>query len=145
MADRPDWLETPEERFTLVMWGRDDSGSTDHEIDISRQEFVALKMHLAAMRGYAFDGTLGERINRIIAEVGSHPGEMTAGDDQVISHIQMARAVFRRYPEMVMLAGESVDEEIEAIYQATRPDAETPAPPPPHRVTKMRHAISPRS
>lgn len=50
--ERPDWVdETPEEpTYDLSMW--DPGGSEEQSIPITRKEFIALKQHLAELRGY---------------------------------------------------------------------------------------------
>lgn len=48
----PDWVnETPESGYTLEMWNED--GGAIRSIDLTRAEYIALKRHLAVMRGYA--------------------------------------------------------------------------------------------
>ncbi len=55
----PSWVtKTPCMDFQIVAWSRDypgGSGSGEECIDISREEYIALKLHLAKMRGYTVE------------------------------------------------------------------------------------------
>jgi hypothetical protein len=56
----PEWLETPEhEECEYLLVFEDANGCQDHSVDVTREEFEALKRHLANMRGYRVeaDGT----------------------------------------------------------------------------------------
>lgn len=50
--EKPDWVnETPDETtYDLTMYG--DHGGSIQEIDLARAEYIALKAHLAKLRGY---------------------------------------------------------------------------------------------
>jgi hypothetical protein len=53
-AQEFDWLKTPwDSGYKLEIWATDDRGALDYcvkEIHITRQEYIALKQHLASMR-----------------------------------------------------------------------------------------------
>jgi hypothetical protein len=50
----PDWLtDTPPVDYSLEMY----VGESQQTISLTREEFIALKLHLAAMRGYAIPET----------------------------------------------------------------------------------------
>ena len=69
-AELPEWAtKTPEERllgYELSVWDREYGGV--QEIDISREEFLELKEHLARLRGielspgWEFDANRGEAL-----------------------------------------------------------------------------------
>jgi hypothetical protein len=54
---QPDWLETPDLEYQLQMW--DVEGDSAQGIDLCREEFIALKDHLARMRGVHQDRKAG--------------------------------------------------------------------------------------
>lgn len=94
----PDWVtETPEsESYGLTMW--DGSGGPVQEIDMTRAEFLALKEHLATMRGYnastASPATAATAENRPSAEepkpAPARPGRQTQPEPNAA---KIARAV----------------------------------------------------
>jgi hypothetical protein len=49
-AQKPDWLETPDEtEYDLVMSG--EAGSSVQTVNLSREEYIALKEYLCKLRG----------------------------------------------------------------------------------------------
>jgi hypothetical protein len=51
MPPAPEWVtRTPEPGYNLTMFGADDDAAQD--IDLTRDEYEALKLHLAKIRGY---------------------------------------------------------------------------------------------
>jgi len=52
----PEWLETPEhEECEYLLVFEDANGCQDHSVDMTREEFDALKRHLAKIRGYQLE------------------------------------------------------------------------------------------
>ena len=49
----PDWLETGIDGYELSWWPCETGCPQLQSIELTRQEFIALKHHLAKMRGYA--------------------------------------------------------------------------------------------
>jgi len=50
MVQRPEWLDTPDEtEYDLVMSG--EAGSSVQMVNLSRDEYIALKAHLCELRG----------------------------------------------------------------------------------------------
>ncbi|HWF08032.1 MAG TPA: hypothetical protein VG297_06185 [Bryobacteraceae bacterium] len=87
--------------------------SNDHGvegIEMSRAEYIALKAHLAAMRGY----TVGD-FRAKIAEVMSTgiDGLNTSDLQQTTSHLETARDFYCAFPELVVYDSPELDEYIE--------------------------------
>ena len=49
---KPDWLETPDEA-AYAMGMLDHEGGTVQDVEMSRDEYIALKEHLAKLRGFS--------------------------------------------------------------------------------------------
>ena len=60
----PDWLETPDDTsYCLTMF--DSGGSSQQEIELTREEFVALKEHLAGRRSQPEANTGPTAVERV--------------------------------------------------------------------------------
>lgn len=104
MPKIPLWAtETPNEQaYSLVM--SDSGGDSAEELDLTRDEYNALKRHLAAMRGYTAGGA-AERVAELAKEM-----ELTRDNDllpsgepqQVAVYLAVAREFYRRCPEAVV-------------------------------------------
>lgn len=64
----PDWLiETPmPTHYTLTMW--DDQGGNEQDVMLNRREFIALKRHLAEMRGHEVPEDIDDFFGRLVPE-----------------------------------------------------------------------------
>jgi hypothetical protein len=51
-TERPEWLDTPSDYLYILMMSDGDAQTPQEINDITREEFIALKVHLAKMRGY---------------------------------------------------------------------------------------------
>jgi hypothetical protein len=109
MAEIPYWVtETPEEcSYDLSMFeGR---GGSIEEISISRDEYIGLKAHLAAMRGYhSGDGDLRDFLLSGANVIADSPLEAAR-------QLQTARRAYKLCPEWVVFDSEAVDHEIEEV------------------------------
>ena len=57
--ETPDWLKTPlESRYCLDLWNP--HGTFDQQIDLTREEFIALKRHLCELRNIPVPESIGE-------------------------------------------------------------------------------------
>jgi hypothetical protein len=61
----PDWVNDTPDEFTYDMSMWDPGGTTEENIDISRDEYIALKSHLAALRQYKIAG-VGDRLRAMV-------------------------------------------------------------------------------
>jgi hypothetical protein len=102
----PFWVTSthPEHAYNLIVFESGDSGI--EEIDLSREEYIDLKRHLAAARGYT-SGDAAERATEIVKEIerlegmGS-PDSPSVDSQQVATFLQTARALYRICPEAVV-------------------------------------------
>jgi hypothetical protein len=46
----PGWMETPDYKYNLETWTEGDLGNVVQQIQITREEFISLKRHLATLR-----------------------------------------------------------------------------------------------
>ena len=102
----PDWVkETPADHlYTLTMFENSDAGI--EEIQMSRAEYIALKAHLAALRGY----TVGNIRDRAINLDNDLPPGYRNGDlQQNARHLENARAIYRACPELVVVKSSKLD------------------------------------
>jgi hypothetical protein len=110
----PGWVEnTPQEQaYELSMFDSDDNAQ---QIEMSREEFIALKAHLAALRGYRI-GDLRERLTALVLE--SNPNQdQPIGDDlqQTAELVRIARLYYERCPDLVVFESDTLDDEIEEL------------------------------
>jgi hypothetical protein len=117
MADPiPDWVEgTPvEPSYSLAMF--DNEGNTPQEIDVTRAEYVALKRHLAAIRGYRCpDPADVHGMETILKDLAT---EFTYSDgsgidkdiSQIARHVMVARDIFRRTPDLITYREPGLDQ-----------------------------------
>src|SRR3569833_304787 len=85
-------------------------------IDLSRHEYIALKAHLAAIRGYASGGNLEERLSQVSSEIEAASHIITPGLDHVVNGLQISREMFERCPDLVMLISDTFVEDLVAIH-----------------------------
>jgi hypothetical protein len=120
MAEIPDWVdETPESKtYDLIMW-EGDGGMSEQEIRISRAEFVALKAHLAALRGYTVTSAedciakIGTELDT--AKLEGENGLPENSPQQIATYLAVARWLYRHCPEAVVCTVECYDEALEDI------------------------------
>lgn len=106
----PGWVkETPEEcSYGLVMRGSAD-GSIE-TVDISRDEFVTLKSHLAAMRGYV-KISADDAITQLsgIEIDPERRVRLSTAAYSVARELQLARIIYRKIPAVVVVADAELD------------------------------------
>lgn len=108
----PDWVTSthPEHTYQLVVFESNDSGV--EEVGMTRDEYIALKHHLAAMRGY----TLTDARSAVAAIENSDIPEAQdyrqGGEHQIAMHLQTARRLYRYFPEMVVWTSPEFDAEL---------------------------------
>ena len=101
-AEIPEWVnETPEEcTYDLTM--DDGDGSNIQDVELTRDEYLALKKHLAAMRGYT--------VPEFRTLIGNGPEGYNASDEQqVASHLETARDWYLHCPELVVFQSDELD------------------------------------
>jgi hypothetical protein len=100
----PIWVtETlPELIYQLIVWEGD--GSEGESVDLTRNEYIALKAHLAAMRGYKTITPI-----EAIKLVGDF---CDAGSRDSARHLQIAREIYQGHPELIMNVSEEFDAEL---------------------------------
>jgi hypothetical protein len=77
-------------------------------IEMTREEYMALRLHLAAMRGYTI-GDFRARIAELEVEGHTRPGDL----QQAACHLETARAVYRVCPDLVVHDSAELAEYIE--------------------------------
>lgn len=102
--EAPDWVNDtpPEARYDLTMYVDRGDGQ---EINITREEFIELKRHLAAVRGYVPGGSEGVKdlLDDLVKELGQDPSSTIIADKQQVAfHLVVAREIYRRCPEAVV-------------------------------------------
>ena len=99
----PDWVkETPlENRYELTMFNG--GGDSAEEIETTRDEYIRLKQHLAAMRGYT-TGDAAARVTELAKEMELRwVTNMPSRDpQQIAAYLIVAREFYRRCPEAVV-------------------------------------------
>jgi len=112
MAEIPAWVTQthPEHTYHLAMFQSNDDNV--ESIDMTRDEYIALKAHLAAMRGYTV-GDFGARI----ADLNTNGPEGYSGDDieQTATLLEAARDFYRCCPELVVFDSDELDEYIQKL------------------------------
>ncbi len=102
----PDWVEeTPHDTlYTLEMY--EGTGGSAQEVTLSREEFIELKRHLAAVRGYTA-GDAAARVADLSKEIGlDKDATVPADSQQVARYLIAARELYRRCPEAVVCSDE---------------------------------------
>jgi len=109
----PEWVDkTPDPpEYDLVMW--DAGGSSEENIEVTREEYIALKAHLAGMRGYRI-GTAAEAV-RMVMECPGLAEYNTLDEQQIASHIETARDVYRWLPDLVVCQSAQFQAEINRL------------------------------
>ncbi len=109
-VELPYWVTSthPEHSYQLVLFENNDSGV--EEIDLTRAEYMALKQHLAGMRGYRL-GHLTDR-RTCIAELNkSLPEAYRQRDEQQNArHLEIAREIYRHCTDLVVFESEKLDQ-----------------------------------
>lgn len=117
-----DWVnDTPPDNEYCLMITSESTALTPQSVDLTRNEYIALKRHLAALRGLGkIDVT--ESIARVSGtEVAPN---ITTADDQesAARDLRTARVLYRLVPDAVVIADEAVDRELLALgYSARAP------------------------
>lgn len=109
----PDWVDEtwPDHTYKMTVFASGDC--SEEEIEITRHEYITLKTHLAAMRGYrapsfadAWREMKGhDRLDAYYDE----------DDQQVAMHIQTARDIYRAMPHVVLVESEAFDAEVNKL------------------------------
>jgi hypothetical protein len=103
-SEIPDWVKEtpPDHMYCLDMF---ESGDNHVEsIDLTRDEYIALKRHLAAVQGHT-TGTAAGRVEELVKQMGlqeSNPNLPSADPDQVARYLIVAREFYRLCPEAVV-------------------------------------------
>ncbi len=108
----PNWVDDtwPEQTYELQIMG----DTSQELIDMTRDEYITLKAHLAAMRGYKVP-TAAEAIALVKS---TESLDIYHSDDyQVARHIEIARDIYQELPELVMIASEDFDAEIRKLAE----------------------------
>lgn len=114
--DIPFWVDstTPEHAYRLVLLESADAAH-DEDIDLTRDEYIALKKQLAGMRGYKV-GHVTEK-HACIAELAkSLPAEYRQKDEQQNArHLQNARIIYRHCSDLVVFESEKLDQSLQEL------------------------------
>ena len=112
----PWWVDdtTAEHTYKLIVFENGDYGK-DENIDVSRAEFIALKKHLAAMRGYRVGDVATE--SAVVAEMHKLPESYKRARDaqQSARHLQTAREIYRHCPDLVVFESEAFDQNVASL------------------------------
>jgi hypothetical protein len=115
MADQiPDWVEkTPHLYFCLSV--DDSDGNIAQDIDLTRDEYIPLKAHLAAMRGHTkIDDTdvggMETRFTELAADLVLPDGSGVDQAARIAQHVIIAREFYRRDPELITARAAELDE-----------------------------------
>lgn len=105
----PDWVNhTPNDHsYSLLMIENDEAGI--QTVDLSRAEFIALKSHVASMRGYMPEG-FADRF-RAIAARGDYKNDYEDQHELAIN-IENAREIYRTWPEVIVSSAKAIDDAI---------------------------------
>jgi hypothetical protein len=111
----PNWVaNTPNEQaYELNMFDSDDNAQ---QIEMSRDEFIALKAHLAALRGYALDDV--EALVQRAAEQRAKETGLSVDLSQAAVQFSIARDYYRKWPALVLAQAKEVDEEVSRLEDA---------------------------
>jgi hypothetical protein len=128
----PDWVEnTPDDTvYELIMWNPE--GDSAQQLEMSREEYIALKAHLAAMRGYKIgdfraripglpremrDNEIGRRFFPYYDSIPIPPEEDDDTKQQSARSIQTARELYQVIPELVVFQSAEFDEYLESLAE----------------------------
>src|SRR5436309_1964422 len=91
----PDWVKDtpPDAQYDLGMYVERGEGQ---EIILTREEYIALKQHLAALRGHTV-GELNKRVEELTRE-----NAASLDPQQTAMALQTAREYYRRCPDLVV-------------------------------------------
>ena len=110
----PEWAsDTPvAPDFELVMWESHEGGSALQAVHITVEEYIALKKHLAALRGLGAPSA-SDAIRRINSS--EHTlAKLYASQDhqQVVFHLETARNLYSIFPDLVTVQSDRLDAEL---------------------------------
>jgi hypothetical protein len=122
MPELPEWVTaTPADHlYSLSMF--ENSDASIEEVHMSRDEYIALKYHLAAMPGFG----IGEDPQAAIAAIAWKPLDeennvsFSKQDQQVAGQILTARAIYKLCPDAVVYCGDSFIEKVQELAEETR-------------------------
>lgn len=117
----PEWATTtpPDHQYLLEMF--ESSDQSVEEVDLTRDEYIALKAHLAALRGYGVSANVAEALWAFDQCQKLH--EMYGGSNdaqQVIMHLQTARHFYQHLPALVVFRSELFDKMLEMSLKPTK-------------------------
>ncbi len=110
----PWWVDdtTPDHTYKLIVFENGDYGR-DETIDLTRAEFIALKKHLAGMRGYKIGDVTTERA--CVAEIHKSLPEhyrLDQESQQEARYVEIARDLYRHSPDLVVFESETLDQHV---------------------------------
>jgi len=108
----PEWVKhTPDVRtYELLTWeGEEGATFAIQQVALTHAEYIALKDHLAALRGYQI-GDLNARVGKLTSQNPAPPDAQ-----QTARFIQTAREYYRRCPDLVVFESEDFDEQLEEL------------------------------
>ncbi|MCU1330624.1 MAG: hypothetical protein JWN34_5994 [Bryobacterales bacterium] len=110
----PDWVaDTPEDiTYNLTMF--DALGGPEQNIDLTPDEFIALKEHLAAMRGYGAPQSAFEAVVMLKASEGLNRLDTyeLADEQSAAVLLETTRDFYRCVPSLVVCPSETLDAEL---------------------------------
>jgi hypothetical protein len=118
----PDWVnDTPPENEYCLMIMSEFTTVTPQSVGLTRDEYITLKRHLAALRGLR-EIDVTESIARV-SGIEVAPNVTTADDQESAARdLRTARVLYRLVPDAVVIADEAFDRELLAIgYSARAP------------------------
>jgi hypothetical protein len=106
----PYWVTSthPDHEYWLTVMESASHGV--EEIKLTRDEYITLKAHLAAMRGYRVP-TAAEAI-ALVNLTESLDLYHNADHQQVARHIEIARQIYQGHPELIMTVSNEFDAEL---------------------------------
>jgi hypothetical protein len=110
----PDWVEdTPADpSYSLAVF--DNEGNMPQEIDVTRDEYIALKRHLAAMRGYFVTDIPAQ----VAALCNDAPEVYRQKDEQQIArHLETARDFYRACPDLVVFDSDELADYVKKLTE----------------------------
>ena len=111
-----EWVEETQPDYDYHLGMYDPYGARGQEVEITREEYIALKRHLPAVRGYTA-GDAAECVNELAKQIksGESGSSISPDSQQVAAYLVEARALCSLCPEAVVSPGESFDAQLKVM------------------------------
>jgi hypothetical protein len=117
----PYWVTSthPDHAYKLVLFENSDGGV--EEVEMTRDEYIELKRHIAATRGYT-SGDAAQRVDELVKEMGVRRGSGLPSPDpqNVAAYLIIAREFYRLCPEATVAPGAEFEETLEQIATGSK-------------------------